>query len=430
MRTHRLTAAAVAGGLAVGLVACSGGGGTTASAEDPLDMTMTVWTSDETIIATLESFADDFREENPELGDFTVQSIPFADYTKQLSVQLNGGEAPDLAWLVEANVPAFIASGALTDISSVREDEEFDAADYLENVTEQVTDGEALYGIPFSNGAQPVIYNTAAFEAAGVETPQQLIDKGEWTWDGLRRIAKEMVDSGVVTYGFDIPQFALQNYQFMGVFLKGWGAEAYPDGTSCGLASAESEEAFQYLHDLIFVDDSYPGPGETSAFSSGDTAMMVGSASTLNTITDPAITTRMVPQPDNNDGGDDYFMGQAYVSVLADGGSPELATRLLQHLTGAAASEELAGFYMSGRESLLEPSIVSQASERITDDEAQTAMIDPLKKAQQITYPVSYPELAAAIKPDLDSIWQPAADIGGQLEKACAVSEPILADEG
>ncbi|MBF4514098.1 sugar ABC transporter substrate-binding protein [Plantibacter sp. VKM Ac-2885] len=393
-------------------------------------MTMTVWTSDEKIIDTLESFADEFRAQNPELGDFQVQSIPFADYTKQLSVQLTGGEAPDLAWVVEANVPAFIASGALADISSVAGNDAFDVGDYLPNVMQQVTDGDSLYAIPFSNGAQPLIYNTAAFEAAGVETPQQLIDEGAWTWKNLRRIAKEMVDSGEVTYGFDIPQFALQNYQFMGVFLKGWGAQAYPEGTSCGLDSAESEGAFQYLHDLIFDDDTYPGPGETSAFSSGDTAMMVGSASTLNTITDPAITTHMVPQPDNLDGGKDYFMGQAYVSVLKDGSSPELATRLLQYLTSKAASEKLSGFYVSGREALLKPSIVSQASTRITDDEAQNAMIEPLKQAHQITYPAAYPELAAATKADLDSIWQPTADIAGQLKKACAATDPILAKQG
>lgn len=419
-------AAATALATVAALAACSGG----SAAPDPstpVDMTMTVWTSDEKIIATLESLADDFRKDNPSLGSFEVQSIPFAEYTKQLSVQLTGGKAPDLAWIVEANMPAFIASGALHDISAVKTDAAFGFDQYLPNVLSQVSTDAGLFGIPFANTAQPVIYNVGAFEAAGVDTPAELAARGEWTWENLRRIAKEMKDSGQVTYGFDIPQFALQNYQFMNVFLKGWGAQAFPDGTSCGLADSASVDAFSYLHDLIFTDDTYPGPGETSSFSSGDTAMMIGAPSTLNTITDTNIRTAMAPQPDNIDGGTDYFLGQAYVTTLADGQAPDLAARLLAHLTSEDAARQLAGYYVSGREPLLQPELVSQASPRITAEDAETALIEPLKTATQVSYPVAYPEIAAGMRADLDSIWQPTADIAQQLEKACAVAEPLLA---
>lgn len=433
---HVISRTAVAATLTLVLASCSAAGSgsnseTTSggsSPESPQDLTLTVWTADPTVISTYEALGDKFREDNPELGDFAVQSIPFDDYTQQLTTRIQGGQAPDLAWIVEANAPAFIDAGALTDLSPLEDDDQFKLDDYLPNLTEQVSTDGKLYGVPFANTVQPVIYNKTAFEAAGVDTPLALLERGEWDWPNLRRISKEMVDSGTVTYGFDIPQFNLTNYQLMNVFLKGFGAEAFPGGTKCGYTSPESVEAITYLHDLMFADDTYPGPGEITSFPSGDTAMVVGAPSYLNQITDPALEVDLVPQPSGPNEGD-YFLGQAYMTALTAGKAPDLATRLLAYLTNEGASEELAKFYLSGREPLLTDELVSSANERITPEAAERALIEPLPGAKQIDYPTAYPQVDAAIKPAFDAVWTPDADVKAALAGVCDAAKPALAGE-
>jgi len=413
------------------LGACSSGGdgdvdGDAATADNPVDLTMVVFTTDETQIGIYEAMADEFRQTHPELGKFTVQSVPFAEYNTQVTARLNGGDAPDLGWVVESAAPAYMGSGALYDISALKDDPTWEFSDIRPGLLSALqTDDGKLYGYPQSNTTHPIVYNVDAFTAAGLETPLDLYKKGEWNWANLRSSAKALVDAGVVTYGFDIPQFAFSNYALFTPVMKGFGATAWPDnGTSCGYASSESQDAVEFLHGMIFDDVSYPPPGSVSSFETGDTGMVLVAPSTLSQMTEAPFEFEVVPQPSREDGTLDPFLGQAISVVFAAGKNPDLATELLGYFTRPTA--DFASKQLSPRMSYSTPDLVAQLNPLLTPDAAERSLIQTLKNATQIDYPVSYPQLESATTPVLDGAWTANADIPSVLEAACSVAQPIL----
>ncbi|KAF2411799.1 hypothetical protein B1729_18390 [Microbacterium sp. B35-04] len=413
---------------ALTLAALALAGCTAAPAEpedaEPVDLTMTVWTADEAIIATFQELADEFREDNPELGELTIETIPFAEYDAQLSIRLSGGEAPDLGWIVESATPAWVDSGALLDISSLKEDEAWDFDDIIPNLYAELEgdDGE-LYGYPFAGTTHPIIYNKTAFEQAGLPTPNELFDSGEWTWEALRSSAKALVDAGAVTYGFDIPQWGYTSYALFTPFLKGFGGVAYPEGTECGYTDPESVETFEFVHGMIFEDGSYPAPGNTSSFPTGDTGMYLGAPSTLAQLADSTFEYDMAPQPEG-DVDYDPFIGQASMVVFADGAAPELATKLFAYLTSEHGSETLP--YVAPRTSLQTEEFIASLYPQVPAEHAKEALLDTLEFANQIPYPVAFPELSTATKPALDGVWTADADVEAQLATVCEAADPIL----
>ncbi|MET0812779.1 MAG: sugar ABC transporter substrate-binding protein [Microbacterium sp.] len=427
MRKNRIAAIAGAVTLGVVLAGCTGGSPEEPAEptyDSPVDLTMTLWTADEKIIATFQELADEFRADNPELGELTIQTIPFADYNAQLSIRLSGGDAPDLGWIVESATPAWVDSGALLDVSSLKDDEDWNFDDIIPGLIEKL-EGEngELYGYPFAGTTHPVIFNADAFAAAGLENPNELLAKGEWTWEKLREQAKALVDSGVVSYGFDIPQWNYTSYALFTPFLKGFGGEFYPGGDSCGFTDDATVETFEFVHGMIFDDGSYPAPGNTSSFPTGDTGMYLGAPSTLAQLADSTFAYDMAPQPE---GDVEYspFIGQASMVVFADGKAPELAQRLFAFFTSEHGSEILP--YVPPRRALQTEEFISALYPQVPAESAVASLLDTLEFAQQIDYPVAFPELETATKPVLDGVWVADADIPSVLAGVCDVVDPIL----
>lgn len=428
MKRYRrsLVATTTAASLLAVAGACSGSDNTAGDDDSPVDLTMTVWTADEEVIGTYETMAEEFREIDPRLGSLTVQSIPFDNYLGRLTTQLSGGDAPDLGWLVEANIPALAEAGALVDVGDALHDfEGYDFDDIVPGTLTGVEREDGLFGYPFASTTHPIIVNTDLFAAAGVDSPVELFERGEWTWENLARVSRELVQSGAATYGFDIPQFQYSQYTQMTPFLKAFGAEAWPEGTQCGYDSPEAVEAVEFIRTMAFVDDSFPAPGETSSFPTGDTGMYLGPPSTLNNLTDAGFAFDLVPQPEGSAGFDPFF-GQAAVVAFSSGDDIDVASDFLAYISTTESSRRLMKFFIPPRASLLTPELVSESNPMISPAAAQRSLIDTLDTAEQLSFPLAIPELESAIRPVMDGLWQPEADVAAVLAEVCDVAEPIL----
>ncbi|GMA23589.1 hypothetical protein GCM10025864_13480 [Luteimicrobium album] len=110
---------------ALALTACSGGSSSGSlespdKPKEPVSLRMTVWTADETQLKQFQEIADAYVADHPDLvKSVKFDPIPFDDYTPTLTTQLAGGNAPDLAWILESYAPQFVESGALADIKPV-----------------------------------------------------------------------------------------------------------------------------------------------------------------------------------------------------------------------------------------------------------------------------------------------------------------------
>lgn len=98
----RIGLAAVAAVALAALPACSGG---TASQDGPIDLRMTIWSSNVKHLALFNAIGEAYVAANPD----TVSSIKFDtltnDYVSSLTTQVAGNDVPDLVWVAEANSP-------------------------------------------------------------------------------------------------------------------------------------------------------------------------------------------------------------------------------------------------------------------------------------------------------------------------------------
>jgi hypothetical protein len=174
MKLRSLTAAGVAAAL-LALAGCGGSSDGGSGSSGPVDLRMTIWSANAKHTALFDQIAAAYKKDHPEIGKITFESIPFDSYTTALTTQIGGGNAPDLAWILESTAPDFVTSGALEPIDK--------DPDLLPSATATWEQDGKLFAYPFSTSPLGVFVNTDLVTAAGRPTPAQQLAAGTWTWD-------------------------------------------------------------------------------------------------------------------------------------------------------------------------------------------------------------------------------------------------------
>lgn len=220
-----LAAALAAGALL--LTACSGGGddggddgGTTTeevtqdqideALSTPTDLLFWTWVPD------IQNQVDLFEAEYPEISVEVVNVGQGAPHYQKLRTALESGQgAPDVAQIEFQHLSSFQLGDHLLDLAPYGAGDLEDQ--YAEWIWDQVTDGDAVYGIPQDVGPLGNLYREDLFAAAGIEPPA--------TWDAFVEAAR--------TYRAANPQSYLTNFpgndggQFASLL---WQAGARPFG--------------------------------------------------------------------------------------------------------------------------------------------------------------------------------------------------------
>src|SRR5688500_6771741 len=114
------TTAAIAAIALLGSVAACGGGGESSGSDGPVTLRMTTWSSNEAHVKLFNGIAAECKQTHPDVT-VTFDALPVDTYTTTLTTQIAGGNAPDLAWILEGSAPDFVSSGALTPLDDVIE---------------------------------------------------------------------------------------------------------------------------------------------------------------------------------------------------------------------------------------------------------------------------------------------------------------------
>jgi N,N'-diacetylchitobiose transport system substrate-binding protein len=176
MRSHRFTAAAALGAVAIlTLSACSsgsdsptaGGGSPTAAPTTRGEgKTLTVWVMDgDYTDATLDAIDTRFTQVTGAKVDRQVQQ--WDGITTKISTALSTAGTPDVLDLGNTQVPGFAANGGLLDLTAYQSDLE-QGRTWLAGLAEPATVDGALYAVPGFAGARAVIYNKKTWSAAGI----------------------------------------------------------------------------------------------------------------------------------------------------------------------------------------------------------------------------------------------------------------------
>ncbi len=278
MRTNQRRAAAFASVVAAGslvLAACGGGGGDTGEGGDdaspaeevsqeeidealstPTQLLFWTWVPD------IQNQVDLFMEEYPEIDVEVVNVGQGADHYQKLRSALEAGTgAPDVAQMEFQHISSFRLGDNLMDLAPYGAGEL--EGDYPEWVWSQVSDGEAVYGIPQDVGPMGNLYREDLLTEAGIE-------EAPATWEEFEAAARTYREANPDSYLTNLP--SNQAGQFMG-FL--WQAGARPfsyDGAetvSINLEGPEVDKVVEYWSrmladdlvstDVDFTDQWYQG---------------------------------------------------------------------------------------------------------------------------------------------------------------------------
>ena len=134
----------------------------------------------------LNKVIDDF---NASQDAITVEAkyVPFADFTKHLSVGASAGALPDLVILDNPDHASYAAMGIFADLT-----DRFDVSTYYDGPVNSCTLDGKLYGVPFGSNDLVLFYNEDMLADAGCEVPT--------TWEELAEVAKATTKDNV--HGF------------------------------------------------------------------------------------------------------------------------------------------------------------------------------------------------------------------------------------
>jgi multiple sugar transport system substrate-binding protein len=267
-----------------------------------------------------------FEAEEPGLR-VRLEALPAAAARDTLAAALAAGRTPDLCEVSSSDMPALLASGALTDwsagVASLR--------DSLRG-WELCSVGDAVYGLPWLLDVRALHWDRALFARAGLDTT-----RAPATWDEVRRAAAAIERLGRGVHGYGVSA-ADRGRMFARVMPYAWGAGGAL--LSAGLDSARvdspaNREALEFILSLrgaglVGMEDELD-----RAFLEGRLGMHVAGAGLRARLTAAAARragVALVPRPAADRGEHASFAdGSVLVSFATSRRKPE-AQRLARFL--------------------------------------------------------------------------------------------------
>ena len=140
--------------------------GASAAMADSVKLKIATWTSNETQLALLGSFVDEFAQKKGIDIDYTFESLSGAEYSSLLLMDLQSNEAPDAFWIMESDIKAFIGAGLCAKLNDALTD--YDPDDIDTGALSLWRDGDDIYAVPFSTSPFIMISAYPEIEVSGV----------------------------------------------------------------------------------------------------------------------------------------------------------------------------------------------------------------------------------------------------------------------
>ncbi|PCI85396.1 MAG: sugar ABC transporter substrate-binding protein [Hyphomicrobiales bacterium] len=406
-------------------VACtmlSGGIVSSAMAEE---LRMTIWSANEGHLALFNGIADGFVASHP---DVTVKfdSLPFSNYTTTVTTQIAGGNAPDLAWILETTAADFVNSGALYPLNdALNAAEGYELSDVSKPPLGLWSKDDAILAMPFSTSPFAMFVNNDLIKAAGAQSPAELIAAGEWNWENAIKTASAVGATG--KGGLIVRDFKYQNWKNLASIWSGWDAAPWSaDGKDCAFAEPEMVSAMNFIHDAIFEKNAIPGPGESVDFFAGDAALTITQISRASLLPkENGFDWDLVPLP-AGPAGEYSLIGQAAIGVFAAGKNAELAAEFLAYMTNPENSAKLAQFFPSIRGSLLNAKTLGETNALLSEDQLKKVVIEGIANGSVIPGHTGFAQIEQIVRAGLDAVWVPDANVEDALANVCSRIQPLL----
>lgn len=403
---------------ALALTAC-GGGGDSAKDDGPVSLRMTIWTGNADHLALFTSIADEYKKTHSNVTEIKFDTLPIETYTTGLTTQIAGGNAPDLAWILENSAPDFVSSGALVPLTVEGSD------DLVPSTTKLWQAGGKLYAYPFSTSPFGVFVNNDLVKQAGQQTPAELIAANQWTWDKAFAV-NAAVSSGTGKGGLVVRDFDYKTWDNLASVWGGWGAEPWSeDGKKCGFADQPMVDAMSAFHKAVFTDKAVPPPGTAPDFFAGNAAMTITQISRASLLKDAKFGWDLVPLPAGPKGT--YgVIGQAGIGVLKKGKNADAAAEFLRFFTNPENSAKLAKYFPPPRKTQLTAENLAKTNPLLKPEQLQKVVIDGINVGKVKPSHTGQAEISQTVRAALDPLWKADANVKSVLDGVCSKIQPML----
>lgn len=277
--------------------------------------------------------AERFKADHPcvDIVDNFVPITTWSDYVNKLVSDVAAGNAPDIINIAIEGMRLGVDKELFLPLDTFLEgDARTDA--YLADVDQRLIDALSVDGTPYllpNNWNNMLIYyNTAMFEAAGIERPAD-----DWTWDDFLAIAQQLTtgEGADQVFGFAIPSF---NFGLTPWYYSNGTSQLDDDWLGSNLDDPAMAEAAQFVADLIHVHGVAPsveGTDPYQLFPAGKVAMTGAGHWVVGSFAEQGFDTYdVLPWPQNAEKA--TVFGTAGFGIYSGADDPDLAWEYIQEL--------------------------------------------------------------------------------------------------
>ncbi|MEM6280653.1 MAG: extracellular solute-binding protein [Chloroflexota bacterium] len=262
-------------------------------AQDSVELTIATVNNPDMVV--MESFTDEFEALYPGI---TLNWVVLPENELRDTVTTDvatGASSFDVITVGMFDTPIFARNDWILSIDQLFEEfpdsvqPDYGVDDILEGVRLGISFEDELYSLPFYGESSMIMYNTAMFEAAGVEMPEQP------TWEEIREIACTIHDPENEQYGIvlrGLPGWG-QVMAPLTTVVNTFGGRWFDENWEPQLTSPEWNEAVSFYIDLV-NECGQPGPTSTgfvealTLMSQGQAAMWVDATVAAGFLADPS----------------------------------------------------------------------------------------------------------------------------------------------
>ncbi len=165
--------------------------------EGPVYVDFYIWSSGDDSESRL---VDAYNEQATDVF-INPKYIPPSDYESKLTTLLAGGMEMDI-FMQKRQTDMFPhnANGYIEPLNDLIAKHGFDFST-LKSWESALSVDDEILALPYRGGKYYTYYNEKAFRDKGLPTPQELVEKGEWTWDKFIEISQALSENDGITYG-------------------------------------------------------------------------------------------------------------------------------------------------------------------------------------------------------------------------------------
>ncbi|WP_285728290.1 ABC transporter substrate-binding protein [Psychromicrobium xiongbiense] len=273
MKLWQKASLAVVVGLALTTTACSPAADNSGASGSTTTVTVRLW--DDQVQKAYDTSFKEFESKNPGIKVKTVLE-PYKTYFDKLRTDVSGGNADDISWISSSYFSPYADNGNLLPIGG---DFDSEKSGWVKAAIDQYTRKGQLWGVPqLTDGGIGLYYNQDMVKKAGVSLDNLQWNPTDPSKDTFLKAAQKLTldaaghtaddpafdPKNIVQYGYN----AGQDLQAIYYNFIGQNGGAFQDGEKFVFASTKSQQAFQYIVDLI--NKYHVSPGAENSNDNGD----------------------------------------------------------------------------------------------------------------------------------------------------------------